>query len=179
MATAQSELQDWFTYLKQFQTCCCQANTDACGMNLLQFCNAKIADLLSAPPDPHQGQFSVSASAATGLPVTPGAVSGAATFLALLQSTWAFPDLYVAAYIQSFAPASFSTMQLGDFVLQKLSAVFPGGATDPNWSKVDAGLASIMGQDLYSSTQRPKVAAIVADATKLISDAVNQIVTFG
>lgn len=179
MATAQSELQDWFTYLQQFQTCCCSVNTDACGMNLLQFGNAKITDLLSAPPDPHQGQFAVCASGATKLPVTSGAVSASSTFLALLQSTWAFPDLYVAAYLQSLAPAAFSTMTLGDFVLQKLSAVFPGGATDPNWSKVDVGLASVMGQYLYSASQRTKVATTIADATKMVSDAVSQIVVFG
>jgi len=180
MATAERQLQDWFTYLKQFQACCCQVNTDTCVMNLLQFCSAKISDTLSAPPSNEQGEFSVCASGATGLPVTPGAVSAASTFLALLDSTWAFPDLYVAAYLQSLSPAPFSTtMKLGDFILQKTTAVFPAGAKDPNWVKIDAGLAIIMGPVLYSTAQRAKVAVIVADPTKTISDVVEQIVLFG
>ena len=177
MATAESQLQDWFTYLKQFKACCCKVNTDTCGMNLLAFCPSKITDLL--PDAVSQSAFAVCAAAATKLPVTPGAVSGAATFLTLLDSAWAFPDLYVASYIQSLSPALFQAMNLGDFILQKTTAVFPSGATDPNWLKIDAGLAIIMGPVLYSTAQRAKVAAILADPTKTISDVIKQIVTFG
>jgi hypothetical protein len=180
MATAQSQLTDWFTYLNQFKACCNKIETDTDALNLLQFCNAKITDLLDAPPSNEQAAFSLCASAATGLPVTPAAVSGASSFLTLLDSTWAFPDLYVAAYMRSLSPAPFSTtMKVGDFILQKTGVVFPAGAKDANWVKIDPGLATILGADLYSATQRAKVAAIVTDPTKIVSDVVDQIVVFG
>lgn len=178
MATAESQLTDWFTFLKAFKTCCTKVNTDAGPLTLLAFANSKITDLLAAPPSNDQPQFALCASDATKLPVTQGAITAAATFLQLLEAVWGFPNLYVADYIQSLCP-NFIAMKVGDFLLQKTTVVFPGGATDPLWVKTDAALAVVIGPDCYSAAQRKKVAAIVADPTKLISDVVNQISVLG
>jgi hypothetical protein len=111
--------------------------------------------------------------------VTPGAVAAAANFVGLLEATWGFPNMYVAAYLRSLSPAPFNAMKFGDFILQKVKDVFPGGATDPNWVTIDAGLTKIIGSECYSQSQSTKVTAIVVNANKLVTDVVNQISVLG
>ena len=178
MATTQSQLADWFTYLKAFKSCCAKINSDANQLSLLAFVNSKIADLLLVPPSSDQPTFGILASDATSLPVTQTAITAATKFLDLLESVWAFPNLYVANYVKSLCP-KFVAMNLGDYLLQQVNVVFPGGATDPLWITVDADLAQIIGDDCYSPKQRAAVAKIVADPTKQITDVVNQISVLG
>lgn len=178
MSTAESQLINWFNYLKAFKASCAEVNTDAVPMTLLAFANSKITDLLAVPPSGDQPAFGASASNATKLPVGQDAISGASTFLSLLEAVWAFPDAYVSSYVQSLCPA-FSGTNPGDFLLERVTVVFPEGATDSLWIQIDAALANVIGSDCYSAAHRKKVAAIVADRTKLISDVVDQIVVFG
>ena len=177
MADAESQLTDWITYLKQFKTCCAKVNSDADPLSLLAFANAKIADLL--PTDNDRENFAVRSAKATQLPITQAVVTACTTFIALLETTWGFINIYVTCYLQSLAPTPFPTSNSGDFILQKATAVFPGGAANPNWVKTNTGLAAILGPDCYSANQQPKVAAIVADPTKLIDDVINQISVLG
>jgi hypothetical protein len=177
MATAESQLSDWFTYLKQFKICCREINSDVDHLTLLSFANSKISTLLATSNE--QAQYATSCHDSTNLPVTPGAVAAAANFVGLLEATWGFPNMYVTAYLRSLSPAPFNGMKFGDFILQKVKDVFPGGAIDSNWVKIDAGLAKIIGSECYSTAQRQKVAVIVADVTKLITDVVNQISVLG
>lgn len=177
MSTAESQLGDWFTFLKQFKVCCGNINSDVDRLTLLDFANSKISTLLPTPND--QAQFATCASNATNLPVMTDAVAAAADFVGLLETTWAFPNVYVAAYLQSLSPAPFATMNPGDFVLQKVKDVYPQGKTDPGWVKADQGLTGIIGPECYCPAQRIKVAAIVAGATKLISDVCDQISVLG
>ncbi len=178
MATAESQLTDWFAYLITFKTCCAKVNTDADKLSLLVFAKSKITDLLAAPPSNDQPQFALCATNATKLPVTQAAITTAATFLDLLEAVWAFPNLYIANYVKSLC-SKFAVMNVGDFLLQKVNAVFPGGSADPLWASVDDGLAGIIDPSCYSPKQRAAVAKIVDDPTKQITDVVNQIAVLG
>jgi hypothetical protein len=176
MATAESQLIDWFTFVRQFKTCCRQVNTDAAALRCPDFLNATVATYLPDAND--QNQFAVCAAHATGLPITPGSVSSADTFLGLLESSFGFLDVYVTAYLQSLSPPPFDTMNGGDYILQKISAVFPGGSTARAWGRINQGLARIMG-DCYSAAQQQKAAAMIDDPTQTVNDVVNQIVVTG
>jgi hypothetical protein len=178
MATAETQLKDWFTDLTAFRTCCADVNTDAGKLSMLRFAESKIADLLAAPPSNDQPQFALCASNATKLPVSQAAITAAATFLDLLEAVWAFPNLYIANYVLSMCP-KFAAMNVGDFLLQKVNAVFPGGAADPLWIAIDSALAGIIDNSCYSPKQRAAVAKLVADPTKQITDVVNQIAVLG
>lgn len=177
MTDAESQLTDWINFLKQFKSCCAKINSNTNHLSLLAFANAKIIDLL--PTDNDKGDFAVRSANATKLPVTQAVVAASATFLALLQTTWGFIDIYVACYLQSLAPPPFPTMNGGDFDLQKTTAVFPAGPADPAWINIDTGLSRILGPDCYSAAQRTKVAAIVTGQDKHINDVVNRIAVLG
>ena len=177
MSGAGSQLSQWFGYLKQFQQCASQANSDAGGLTLRAFACTKPATLL--PDDPTRNQVALCCSTATSIPVQAADLCAAATFGELLGATFGVVDPYVAAWIQSQAPAPFNSMNLGDFVLQKTGSVYPKGAADPAWMAADKGMAERMDASCYSNDQRTKVAAIVSDPTKCVSDIVNQIVVLG
>ena len=176
MATAKSQLTDWFTFLTQFRKCCASIDSDAASLSGPGFANAKPSLYLPDPDD--QNQFAICAGNATALPVAAASVCSAASFRVILENSFGFLNVYVAAYLQSLSPAPFKTMNRDDYILQKNNAVFPGGSADPHWVAIDQGLAAIMG-DCCSSTQRPKVTAIVSDPTKIVTDIVNQIAVLG
>jgi len=177
MADAKSQLADWMTYLQQFKACCAKVNSDANRLSLAAFANSTIADLLST--DNGKGQFAVCCARTTKLPVTQAVVAAGSTFIALLETTWGSINIYAAVYLQSLTPPPFPTMNAGDFIKQKTTAVFLAGCADPCWVKIDAGLARILGPDCYSAAQRKAVAAIVADPTNQMNDLINQISELG
>lgn len=177
MSDAANQLRQWFGYLEQFQKCCSQANADAGELTLLAFACTKPTTLLPDALD--QNQMAICCSSATNIPVLAADVCAAASFAALLGSTFGVVDPYVAAWLQSQAAAPFPGMKIGDFVLQKSGAVYPKGTADPAWTATDQGLAKIIDSSCYSAAQRGKVAVIVNDATKSICDVVNQIVVLG
>jgi hypothetical protein len=175
--TSELQLKLWFGYLKSFQACAAKINTDLASLSLLAFANAKPATYLVDAVG--QNQFAVSAYDKTSIPIQASDVSGAASFVALLGSTFGVANRYIAAYMRFLAPAPFSSMTVGDFQLQKTSAVFPKGATDPVWLKMNAAQAQIIDPSCYSTAQQAAVAAVAANNTKLISDVVNQIAKLG
>lgn len=176
MATAESQLTDWITFLRQFETCCAQIDTDVDGMPGPDFAARKITT--SLPEADAQNQFAICAAGATDLPIDGGSVSKADSFRALLESSFGFANVYIAPYLQSLSPTPFKTMNPGDYILQKTSAVFPGGKANPAWQSIDAGLTGIMG-DCYSAQQSDKVSGVVDDSSKTITDVVNQIAELG
>ncbi|HEX4036414.1 MAG TPA: hypothetical protein VHX37_00015 [Acidobacteriaceae bacterium] len=176
MTDAKSQLRDWFRFLAQFRTCCASIDSEAAHLSGPDFANSK--PIFFLPDAEHQNQFAICAANATGLPLTADSVCSASSFLALLESSFGFLNVYVAPYLQSLSPLSFNTMNGGDYILQKARAVFPAGAADGSWTAIDNGLAGIM-SDCYSPAQRRKVAALVGDSTKVITDLVNQIAVPG
>lgn len=175
--TSQTQLGNWFGYLQSFQACAEKIDTDVKSLSLCTFANAKPSTYLGDAAD--QNQFVVCVADATSIPIQASDVSGASSFLALLGATFGVANRYIAAYLRFLAPAPFEAMTVGDFELQKTSAVFPQGTTDPLWLKMDAALAQIIDPSCYSAAQRAAVAAVVGDQTKLISDVVGQIAKLG
>jgi hypothetical protein len=177
VTTAEIQLRAWFSYLSEFQACCAQSNGNAAALSLQAFSSAKPSAYL--PDAATQNQFAVCSSDRTQIQVEQADVSSAASFVGLLGATFGVVNGYLAVYLESESPAPFDAMPVGDFQMQKTSAVYLGGASNAAWKATDAGLAKIIDPSCYSAAQRAKVAAIVGDGTKLISDVVNQIACFG
>lgn len=165
--TSESQLRDWFGYLESFQASAAKINTDVEALSLLAFSKAKPTTYLVDAA--HQSAFAVDATDETQITVQATDVTSAASFVGLLGATFGVVNRYVAAYLRFLSPTSFNAMTVGDFELQKTSAVFPKGATGPLWLKMDAALAQIIDPSCYSKTQRAAVAKIVADSSKQIT----------
>jgi hypothetical protein len=175
--TSELQLQLWFGYLTSLKTCAQKMNTDVVKLSLLDFANAKPATYLADAVT--QSSFANCVVNATQIPMQGTDVNSASSFAVLLGSTFGLMNRYIAAYLRFLSPASFKTMSVGKFELQKTSAVFPKGADDPVWLAMNAAIAAIIDKTCYSAAQQTAVAAIVNDNTKLISDVVNQIAKLG
>ena len=176
--TSELQLKNWFGYLLSFPACAATINNDLQALSLLDFANAKPSTYLTDAND--QNQFALCAKNATNIPMQASDVSGAASFVALLGATFGVANRYIAAYLRFLSPAPFNAMTVGDFMPQRTPALFPnGGGANPLWVTMDPALAQIIDPSCYSAAQRAAVAKIVADATKLITDVVNQIAKLG
>jgi hypothetical protein len=175
--TSELQLKNWFGYLNSFKICAQNINTDLATLSLLDFANAKPSTYLT--DEVRQKSFVVCTIDKTGIAIDVSAVSKAKSFVDLLGATFGVLDRYIAAYLRFLTPAPFNTMLVGNFILQKTSAVFPGGATDPTWITTNTALTKIIDSSCYTPAQQTTVGQLVADPNKQINDVVNRIVKLG
>jgi hypothetical protein len=186
MATPAEELTEWFGYLNDLKECLIAIDNDASALSCSDFANAKITDWLTDKTE--IGQFAACCTG-KGVPGVDATLVGASsTFLNVLESAFDFPNMYIAAFIQTLAGPTYALdkMDTGDFILLKATAVYPAPAVPPavvgtlnaTWVATSKALAGIMG-GCYSAAQQAKLAVLVVDATKMVDDLVNQIAVLG
>lgn len=175
MTTPKDQLQQWFQYLQDFQIACEGVDTDTVYQNLLDFANDKISTCLATADE--QGKFIDVAQQSTKLIITTVDLSASSTFEALLETTWNPLNYYVASFTRSCAAPPFGSMGFTDFLQQKLAKVFPGGATDSNWTRLHNGLISSIPAACYSTNQQKAVIGLLS--TKIVQDLVNLLSKMG
>jgi len=184
MGTPAQDLTEWFSYLNVLKECLIAIDNDAAALSCPDFANAKITDWLTDARE--IGQFAACCTA-KGVPgVDAPLVTASATFVSVLESAFDFPNMYIAAFIQSLAGEDYALdkMDTGDFILLKAVTVYPASPgpavrpLSPTWVATNAALASIMG-GCYSTAKQTTVAGLLVDPTKTVNDLVNQIAVLG
>ena len=186
MSTPAEELQEWFDYLDDLKECLIAIDNDAQALSCADFANAKVADWLTDKTE--IGTFATCCTG-KGVPAVDATlVGGSTTFQSVLESAFDFPNMRIAAFIQTLAGPTYAldTMDTGDFILLKATEVYPAPAVPPaiagtlnaTWVTTSQALSGIMG-GCYSAAQQTKLAALLVDPAKTVDDLVNQIAVLG
>lgn len=165
----------WFSSLHALQSDC-SFNTSVKTMDLLTFANTKVVQIL--PSANEQSQFILNAKSSPGFDVSTNDLSTFATFEALLDHFDPLPT-FVGAYLQTLSAGTFPSGSLVDFLNAAVSAAFPGGSNGASWKTAVSMLSSVIPAVCFSAKLQAAAATTVDDASKKVSDLVNQIATLG
>lgn len=165
----------WFNYLHGLQAAA-SFNTTVKMLDILSFANYVIAKAF--PSSNEQSQFIVNVKSYPGFDLSPTDLTTYSSFEALLDFFNPLP-FYIGAYIQTVAAGSLSSSSLADFLNTSVTTAFVGGSKGSNWTQALGLLTSVIPSACFSSTLQTAAAATVDDATKKVSDLVNQIAAMG
>lgn len=165
----------WFSYLHGLQAAA-SFNTTVKMLDLLSFANYGITKAF--PSSNEQCQFIVNVKSYPGFDLSPTDLTTYSSFEALLDFFNPLP-FYIGAYIQTVAAGSLPSTSLADFLSASVTTAFVGGSNGSNWTQALGLLTSVIPSACFSSTLQTAVAATVNDATKKVSDLVNQVATLG
>jgi len=175
-STEKQNLLRWFTLLHALQDAC-SFNTSVKTMTLLEFANATITTTLPSANEQQQFINNVTASN-TGLMFSTDDLSNSTSFEALLDLDNPLAS-YVGLYLRTLASGTYPSGSFADFLDALISSAFPGGSSGPAWTNAMGGLTSVIPAVCLSARLQAAVAKTVDDATKKVSDVVNQIATLG
>jgi hypothetical protein len=176
MTGQQTNVGRWFDGFRTMKNACAAINGLAGPMNLSTFGGTTIAGML--PSDNEKGQFSLSCKHSLDIDVATGDFTAFPTFKQLWDH-FSLLKAKVEDFLQTLAAGNFPSGSAAAFDAAPVSAAFPGGSLGAQWTTANTALARIFPPDCYSAAQQVKVGGIVNDATKKISDLVQQIATLG